>query len=137
MSTFGVVFLVGYIFIAFYLFPPGRRPLDVFKLNPKLLPNWTKIVAIIWIVFVIIHAYFIRRIEWTENHFLLVGVNIGLVILCFSKDKSEDEFSMQIRWRAMYVSTISLFVFMGIAGAIRVILPDHKFEDGFYFLFIH
>lgn len=136
MTTIVTLIIIGYIIIAFYLFPPKSRPLDVFKLNPNLLPYWTKYAAITWIIFVIIHAYFIKRIEWTENNFLLVGVNIGLVILCFSKDRNEDEYSMQIRWRAMYISTISLFVFIGIAGAIRVILPQHNFEHGFYFLFM-
>ena len=89
-----------------------------------------------WIVFVVIHAYFIRKIEWVDNHFLLVGVNLGLVVITFAKDRLEDEFSMQIRWRAMYISMISFFVFVGIGGAVCVILPDSNFDNGFYFLFM-
>lgn len=132
----GVLILMSYILIAFYLYPPRWRPIDVFKMNPNLLPFWTKLVALVWIFFVIIHAYYIRRIEWTENYFLLVGVNLGLVIITFSKDNFEDEFSMQIRWRAMYASMISFFVFIGLGGSIRVILPDSDFENGFYYLFM-
>lgn len=136
MKTFGVIILVSYVLIAFYIFPPRRRPFDVFKLNPNLLPYWSKFVAVIWIVFVILYVYFIHRIEWVENYFLLVGVNLGLIVVIFSKDKLEDEFSMQIRWRAMYVSMISFFVFVGIAGAVRVLLPEYNFQNGFYFLFM-
>jgi hypothetical protein len=136
MKAVGILILLGYIFIAFYLYPPKWRPFDVFKMNPKLLPTWTKLLAVVWIVFVIIHAYFIRRIEWTENYFLLVGVNLGLVVLTFSKDKIEDEFSKEIRWRAMYSSMISFFTFVGMGGAIRIILPESNFENGFYFLFM-
>jgi hypothetical protein len=136
MKILGMTILSCYLLIAFYLYPPGLRPIDVFKLSPKLLPFWTKFIALIWIVFVIIHAYFIRRIEWTENYFLLVGVNLGLVIITFAKDKIEDEFSIQIRWRAMYSAMISFFVFIGLGGSIRVISPDLKFHNGFYFLFM-
>jgi len=136
MKILGIIVFSCYFLIAFYLYPPGLRQVDVFKLNPKLLPFWSKFIALIWIIFVIIHAYFIRRIEWTENYFLLVGVNLGLVIITFTKDKLEDEFSIQIRWKAMYSAMISFFIFIGLGGSIRIISPDIKFENGFYFLFM-
>nr|WP_319997493.1 hypothetical protein [uncultured Draconibacterium sp.] len=136
MKIVGVLMLVCYILIASYIYPPKWRPFDVFKLSPNLLPFWTKIVAVVWIIFVIFHANFIKKIEWVDNHFLSVGVNLGLLVITFAKDKLEDEFSMQIRWRAMYTSMISFFVFIGIGGTIRIILPESDFDNGFYFLFM-
>lgn len=135
MKTLGYLLFAGYIFIAMFLKPPGNKPFDVFKIHPRLLPYWTKFIGIAWIAFVLIHAYLIRRIPWNENDFLLVGFNFGLIVLCFSKSKQEDEFSTQIRWRAMYLSVISFFTFCGIGGTLKILMPKNDF-NGFYYLFM-
>jgi hypothetical protein len=135
METLGFILLAGYIFVALYIKPPKNRPIDVFKLNTNLLPYWSKFISLGWIAFVIFHAYFIRRIPWVENNFLLVGVNFGLVVICFSKSRNEDEFSMQIRWKSMYTSVITLFGFFGFAGAMKISVPNLQ-PPGFYYLFM-
>ena len=111
-----------------YLFPIGKRSFDVFKLNQILLPYWWKYIGIGSLVFVFVYAIWDGNIDPLKNRFLNAGIYFGLIQITFSREKFEDEFSAQIRIKAMYNSVISLFVLIGLFSSITISSPD-SFEE--------
>jgi hypothetical protein len=133
MVYLGYLMIVGYCAILFRLFPAGRRTFDVLKLNPFLLPYWAKYAGIFWIVFVFIYSGITLNLNPSENTFLLVGIHFGLTMIAFSREKNEDEFAVQIRMKAMYISIISLFILTGIFASFEVMEPGSFSKNAFVF----
>lgn len=133
LQFLGTLMAVGYLTIIFRIFPKGRKSFDVFKLNPKLLPFWMKYIGLLWLLFVFIYSAVYLNLNFSENTLLLVGTHFGLILIAFSNDKNEDEYSLQVRLKAMYVSIISLFLITGIVGAIEVRSPGSFSDNAFYF----
>ena len=128
MKTIGLILLVAYLIIMWHLFPNGRKSLDVFKLNPVLLPSWWKLVGLGWLTFVIVYSIMEGNLNPTTNTFLLTGLYFGLLLITFSKEKNEDEFSAQIRIKAMYISIITLFFAVGMLSCLSIATPA-SFKD--------
>lgn len=120
----GTILIGAYFVILLRFFPAGRRTFDVFRLNPNLLPWWWKFVGVGWLIFVTGYSILEGNFGLSTNKFLLVGVYFGLLQIAFSKEKNEDEFAVQIRVKAMYVSLISLFFLVGIFSSFEITNPD-------------
>jgi hypothetical protein len=132
MNTFlGGFMLIGYFAILGRLLPIGRRTFDVLKIHPFLLPFWIKYVAILWILFVFIYSGITLNLNPSENVFLLVGLHFGLTTIAFSREKNEDEFVVQVRLKAMYISIISLFFLTGIFASFEVLGPGSFSKNAF------
>ena len=134
MKTIGLILLVVYLIIMWHLFPNGRRSLDVFKLNPVLLPNWCKYTGLCWLIFVIVYSIIEGNFNPSTNKFLLAGMYFGLLQIAFSREKNEDEFSAQIRIKAMYISIISIFIIVGCISSISIAAQDSLKDFSFQFV---
>lgn len=127
----GTFLIVAYFVILLRFFPAARRTFDVFRLNPHLLPWWWKFVGVGWLLFVSGYSIFEGNFDLSSNKFLLVGVYFGLLQIAFSKEKNEDEFAVQIRVKAMYVSIISLFFLVGVFSSFEITNPDSFSKNAF------
>ncbi len=131
----GTLVIISYFIILLRLFPAGKRSLDVFKRTPVLLPYWWKFVGIGWFIFVFAYSIYEGNFNPSTNTFLLSGMYFGLVQIAFSKEKEEDEFAVQIRMKAMYLSLISIFLLVGIYSAYEIIEP-HSFSENAFVWFM-
>lgn len=134
MKTIGLILLIAYLIGTWHLFPKGRNSLDVFKLNPVLLPNWCKFTGLAWIAFVFIYSITEGNFNPSTNNFLLAGMYFGLLQIAFSREKNEDEFSSQIRIKAMYISIISIFIIVGYISSISITAQDSLKDFSFQFI---
>lgn len=119
----GTILIVVYFLILLRFFPAGRRTMDVFKLNPHLLPYWWKFVGIGSLVIVLVYSVYQGNFDPLKNPLLLSGMYFSLLQMAFSKEKSEDEFIAQIRLKAMYVALISLFFLVGVYSSFELTNP--------------
>ena len=127
LAAFRFVILVIYILLFGYLFPKSGTTYDLFKLRLNLYPYWTKFSSVFLIItsiilVIITHEYFE---EWKS--FLLTILNLSLFMLVFSKEKYEDEFSEQMRFKSFTYAFITFLVFAGIYGAISIGRPNSVF----------
>ena len=106
MITIGYLLIVAYFIFLWHFFPTGRKSFDVFKLNPHLLPHWWKFIGVGCLVVVFLYSIVQGNFNPSTNSFLLTGMYFGLLQIAFSKEKNEDEFAVQIRTKAMYISII-------------------------------
>lgn len=127
----GTILIVVYFIILFRFFPAGRRTLDVFKLNPHLLPYWWKFVGIGCLVAVFAYSIYQGNFDPLRNPLLLSGMYFSLLQIAFSKEKSEDEFDAQIRLKAMYVALISLFFLVGVYSSFELTNPNSFSANAF------
>lgn len=130
-AIIGTIIIISYFIFFVRLFPLGKRSLDVFKMNPVLLPHWWRFVGLGWLVIVFGFSIFEGNFNPSTNTFLLSGMYFGLLQLAFSKEKNEDEFDIQIRLKAMYISMISLFLLTGIYSSYEMINPNSFSTDSF------
>jgi hypothetical protein len=130
-AIIGTILIIAYFIILLRFFPAGRRTLDVFKLNPLLLPYWWKFVGISWLLFVFIYSFIKGNFDPLTNTFLLTGMYFGLLQIAFSKEKNEDEFASQIRLKAMFVALISLFFLVGVYSSFELTNPNSFSEHSF------
>lgn len=98
----------------------------VFK-KIKLFPRWIKYIGlVIFFVSVIVPFHTGLLIEG-KNYLGLTFANLGLFLICFSRDKLEDEMSNLIRLKSFYRSVVFGFVYTFMFTAIEFI-HGNKFE---------
>ena len=136
MAAIALLLCTAYIVFIWYLFPSGRNSLDVFKLNPVLLPYWWKFIGLGCIASVFVYSIVEGDFNPSTNRFLLSGMYFGLLQIAFSKEKNEDEFALQIRIKAMYITIISIFFVVGMISSFSVIAPDAVQNDSFFFMML-
>lgn len=106
---------------------------DVFSFNPRLLPYPVKFSGLLWLLIIFIYSGLKGTINLTKNVLLLVGIHFGLSLIAFSAERNEDEFSAQIRMKAMYVAIISLFLISGLMATVEVMAQGGFVENAFFF----
>lgn len=130
-AIIGTVVIISYFVIFVRILPTGKSNMDVFERIPLLLPFWWKFIGIGWLIFVFVYTVFQGNVNPGTNTFLLSGMYFGLILIAFSKEKDEDEFAVQTRIKAMFLSVISLFLLAGIYSAYEIIEPDSFSENSF------
>jgi hypothetical protein len=117
MKGFSFIVFFVYIVLVIYILPK-RMEFDLYKLEFRLFPHWFKIFALAYIVLsAIIALLFSSSIEKSDEY-LISSINLSLFVILFSKQKHEDEFSEQIRFKSF---TYSFVVFLALAGAFGAI----------------
>jgi len=130
-AIIGTILVVAYFIILLRLFPAGKRTLDVFKLNPVLLPYWWKFLGLGWLVFVFGYSIAQGNFNPSTNTFLLSGMYFGLLQITFSRERDEDEYSAMIRTKSMYVAFISVFFLVGIYSAYEMVENNSFSKNAF------
>lgn len=118
LMYFGISIAVLYVFLLGYLFPKSGTTYDLFKLRLDLYPHWMKYVSLVlflvFLVLIIVIDEFAE--EWAS--ILIASANLSLFISLFSKEKFEDEFSEQLRFKSF---TYSFLTFLASAGAFGIV----------------
>lgn len=83
----------------------------------RLFPRWVKYLGLTWaILSLILSVMFILVFDFDilidgKNLIGVLSANFGLLLICFSKDKIEDEMTNMIRLKSFYST-----VFFGFSG---------------------
>lgn len=115
-------FVVFLLFIGgvMYVIPKSGFEFDLYRIKLRLYPNKFKLIAIGWIIISILLAIFFRNTNHRSGEYLLSSINLSLFIFVFSKQKSEDEFSEQVRFKAVSYSFITFVAMVGAFGVISI-----------------
>ncbi|WP_347838288.1 hypothetical protein [uncultured Draconibacterium sp.] len=82
----------------------------VFK-KLKLFPRWFKLVGIVVVICAITLPWIFKSLLVDGSNYIgVIYVNFGLFLICFSRDKVEDEMSNLIRLKSFYRSFGAGFV---------------------------
>jgi hypothetical protein len=92
-----------------------------------LFPHWFKQIGILlaFLSFVVVEFLdFPEEDIWrvVSHH----GINLGLFVVCFSKDRLEDELTNFIRLRAFYTSVIVGFMVVILAQSLIYLIGDEN-----------
>ncbi len=115
-----ITLLLSFIIIAILINKKGSKTSLDFKSKIRLLPYWVKFLGIAVTLF----SLTIRWIEDLGNKIILenfwqFGIAIGLLLICLSKEKTEDEMLIQVRLNSVFIS-----FFSGILAHIIFVLID-------------
>lgn len=119
-SNIRLIIIVFYIVLFGYLFPKSGTTYDLFKLRLNLYPYWMKFVSIALILSCLIIIIVIDNFLDERVQTFITIVNLSLFILVFSKEKFEDEFSEQIRFKSFTYAFLTFLAFAGIFGAASI-----------------
>lgn len=114
MEVYSLIILFIYMVLVIYIIPKRGLEFDLYKIKFRLFPHWFKIIAIMWIVITIVVAILFSNSLENSDEYLVSAINLSLFIFLFSKQKYEDEFSEQIRFKSF---TYSFVYFVALAGA--------------------
>jgi len=120
LMYFGISIAILYVFLFGYLFPKTGTTYDLFSLRLDLYPHWMKYISLVlFLVFVVL---IIVIDEFTEEwaSILIVSTNLCLFLLVFSKEKFEDEFSEQLRFKSFTYSFLTFLISAGVFGIVSL-----------------
>ncbi|WP_319482032.1 hypothetical protein [uncultured Draconibacterium sp.] len=128
MDPKSIIFLIAAIvFLSMFLWLfTEKSEYEVFK-KLKLFPRWIKIIGIVIVLLSATIPFYVNLLIEGKNYLGLTVVNLGLFLICFSRDKQEDEMSNLIRLKSFYRSTVLGFAYVFIFTAIEFIHGD-EFE---------
>ncbi len=109
-----------------YVIPKSGFEFDMNRIKLRLYPNTFKFIAIGWIVISIILAVVFQNSSPRIGEYLLSSINLSLFVFVFSKQKSEDEFSEQVRFKAVSYSFITFVAMAGAFGSISIRESESK-----------
>lgn len=114
MEIYGIIMMMAYFTIMCFVLPSGRVNTDILKVRLRLLPFGFKFIGLAWLIFVLCYSFINNWVYFSQNNFLFIGMNLGLLLLVVSRDRKEDEFSNHLRLRSMYLSALILFFLAGV-----------------------
>lgn len=100
-----------------------KKEIAVFK-KLRLLPRWVKLIGLIVFVSSLIVPFKFDMLIGGKNYIGVNFANIGLFLICFSKDKLEDEMTNMIRLKSLYRSVILGFVYATVFYAIDFVYEN-------------
>lgn len=124
MIAYSIIIFFVYFGLLIYIIPSSGLAFDLYERKFRLLPYWFKIVALIWFVLAVVLTLLFKDSipKWEE--LLFSNLNFSLFVSFFSKQKYEDEFSEQIRFKAFTYSFIGFVAMIGALGAFYIADSD-------------
>jgi len=120
-----LVLLVLSVGLVSWLFQ-GKNEETVFK-KLKLFPRWFKFLGLVVIFCSVTLPWIFERLLIDGSNYLGgIYLNFGLFIICFSRDKIEDEMSNLVRLKSFYRSFGA-----GIVGFFLITYIDNTVSDDF------
>jgi hypothetical protein len=98
MEAYSIIVFCIYIGLLAYIIPSSALSFDLYERKFRLLPN---------------------SIE-NKNEMVISVFNLALFLVFFSKQKTEDEFSEQVRFKAFAYSFVSFVAMCCALGASRI-----------------
>ncbi|WP_319501217.1 hypothetical protein [uncultured Draconibacterium sp.] len=108
--------MAGYIFLCTRLIKTTNKSWDVLELRLNLVPYYFKFIGLaVIIVAIVIYVWILKEkgIDRAEEAFLF-HLNLGFLLLLFSREKYEDELYNQIRLKAIVASFIGILLCYGM-----------------------
>ncbi|WP_319511929.1 hypothetical protein [uncultured Draconibacterium sp.] len=118
-----------FILVAGWIFK-DKSESYVFK-TLNLLPRWMKYVGLIWVILSVILSIIFDFMFDVNNILGIQSANIGLLVICFSKDRVEDEMTNNLRLKSFYKSAILGFAFMMIMDFVELLLGGESFMSSY------
>jgi predicted membrane channel-forming protein YqfA (hemolysin III family) len=115
-----IVICVVLLFIALGIWILKDNPEKAVFKKLILFPQWFKYLGIVIFLVGAILPFELGLLYEGQNFLGLQIANMGLFLICFSKDKNEDEMINLIRLKSLYRSVIMGFLYSAIVFAIRV-----------------
>ena len=129
MLTYVFVVFCVYFGILSYVLTVQWLTFDLYERKFRLLPYWFKFIALTWLLISIVLLFVFKDTLPKWNELLLSNFNISLFIFFFSKQKEEDEFSEQIRFKAFAYSFVSIIALFGVIGALNIVDADSSWTN--------
>lgn len=120
------MFFVAYIMLIIIIIPKSGFDFDLFEIKFRLLPYWTKWVSILLVLIALIFYLFNFEVEKSRDY-LISTINMALFLFLFSKQKNEDEYTQQVRFKSFTYSFVSLVALIGAFNAIGINASDSNF----------
>lgn len=130
MVAYSIVAFLLYFGLLIYIIPSSGLDFDLYERKFRLFPSWFKLIAFVWfLIAVILILVFKDSIpKWKE--LIFSNLNFSLFVSFFSKQKYEDEFSEQIRFKAFTYSFIGFVAMIGAFGAFGAFNIANNDADG-------
>ena len=129
---------LGFFAIAIWIFH-DKSEKAVFK-SLRLFPRWVKYLGLTWtILSLILSVVFslVLKDNFTfddKNYIGILSADFGLLLICFSKDKIEDEMTNMIRLKSFYSSVILGFSVIIFFDILEIILGGTSLTESFSFI---
>ncbi|AHW61512.1 hypothetical protein SAMN05444285_1377 [Draconibacterium orientale] len=120
MEAYSIIVFCIYIGLLAYIIPSSALSFDLYERKFRLLPNWFKAVALIFTIVALLAILIFRNSIENKNEMVISVFNLALFLVFFSKQKTEDEFSEQVRFKAFAYSFVSFVAMCCALGASRI-----------------
>lgn len=107
-----------------------RSEKSTFK-SLKLFPRWMKFVGLAWFILSLILPIIFGFYVDGKNFIGVQSANLGLLLICLSRDKHEDEMTDLIRLKSFYRTTIVGFSVIMMIDVLEIILGGESFMPSF------
>ncbi|WP_297090874.1 hypothetical protein [uncultured Draconibacterium sp.] len=124
MKIYSIISFCIYIGLLLYIIPSSALSFDLYERRFRLLPNWFKTVAIIFTALALLALLIFKDAIANMNEMLISVFNLALFVTFFSKQKTEDEYSEQLRFKAFTYSFVSLVALIFALSTMRITGSD-------------
>ncbi|WP_321376128.1 hypothetical protein [uncultured Draconibacterium sp.] len=124
MIIYSILLFCIYIGLLAYIIPSSALSFDLYERKFRLLPNWFKSGALIFMIVAIIAVFILKDSIENQWETIFSIFNFVLFVTFFSKQKTEDEFSEQVRLKAFTYSFVSFVAMVCAFGAVHVADSD-------------
>jgi hypothetical protein len=103
----------------------------------RLFPRWVKYVGLIWVILSLILSIVFSIVlhnDFTfegKNYIGVLSADFGLLLICFSRDKIEDEMTNMIRLKSFYRSVILGFTMIIFLDLLELFLGGKSVTESF------
>lgn len=77
-------------------------------------------ISLGWLVFALVAWFLMKEDQPNRDAYLVSAINLSLFVFLFSKQKHEDEFSAQIRFKSLAYSFVYFLAMVGAFGALDI-----------------
>jgi len=120
MTLYSIIIFGIYFGLLIYIIPSSSLGFDLYERNFRLLPSWFKLLALLWLVIGLSGILIFKESIQKQNEVVFSVINLSLFISFFSKQKNEDEFSEQVRFKAITYSFVSFVAMVFALGVSRI-----------------
>jgi hypothetical protein len=123
------LFIIAAVLFAGIFLWAFREKKEVAVFNKLILfPRWFKYIGLVIFVLSAILPFSMDLLIDGKNYIGLNFANLGLFIICFSRDKIEDEMTNLVRLKSFYRSVVLGFVYVSVMSAIYI-LGERSIEN--------
>lgn len=127
MAWFSLLVLVTYMMLVITIIPKSAFEFDMYKLKIRLLPFQSKLISVCLLLLIFSTSLIFKNQIENLDQFLISGINLSLFIFLFSKQRYEDEYIEQIRFKSFAYSFISFLSFVLGFSTIGIGNPDSQY----------